>query len=51
MAKVIGVYVVRVIVVAQVVNSLAFGVRPDVPTLVGGACILTGGLVITVWKP
>ena len=49
--RLLGVYVVLFFVVAQVVNLLASGVRPDMPIVVGGACILAGGLVITLWKP
>jgi len=48
--RLLGAYVVVFFVVAQSVNLLAFGVRPDAPTLVGGAFILAGGLVITLWR-
>jgi small multidrug resistance family-3 protein len=33
-----------------VINLVFFGVRPDLPILVGGAMILGGGLVITLWR-
>jgi small multidrug resistance family-3 protein len=48
--RLLGVYVVLFFVVAQLVNLLAFGIRPDAPILVGGSFILVGGLVITLWK-
>lgn len=48
--KLLGAYVVLFFVVAQIVNLLAFDIRPDAPILVGGAFIITGGLVITLWK-
>jgi hypothetical protein len=48
--RLLGVYVVLFFVVAQIVNLLAFGIRPDMPILVGGAFILANGLVITLWK-
>jgi drug/metabolite transporter superfamily protein YnfA len=48
--RLLGVYVVLFFIVAQVVNLLAFGIRPDAPILVGGAFILAGGLVITLWR-
>lgn len=49
--KLLGVYVTLFFVVAQVVNFVAFHVRPDLPTAVGGALIIGGGLVITLWPP
>jgi small multidrug resistance family-3 protein len=48
--RLLGVYVVLFFIVAQVVNVLAFGIRPDAPIIAGGAFILAGGLVITLWK-
>ena len=48
--RLLGVYVVVFFVVAQIVNLLAFGIRPDAPILLGGAFILAGGLVITLWR-
>jgi len=48
--RLLGTYVVLFFVVAQIVNLLAFGIRPDAPIFVGGAFILAGGLVITLWK-
>jgi small multidrug resistance family-3 protein len=48
--RLLGVYVVLFFVVAQLVNLLAFGIRPDAPIFVGGSFILVGGLVITLWK-
>lgn len=48
--KLLGVYVTLFFVVAQIVNYLAFGARPDLPTFVGGALIVAGGLLITVWR-
>ncbi len=35
--RLLGVYVVLFFVVAQLVNLLAFGIRPGIPILVGGA--------------
>ena len=48
--KLLGVYVTLFFLVAQVINLVFFGVRPDLPILVGGAMILGGGLVITLWR-
>jgi drug/metabolite transporter superfamily protein YnfA len=46
----LGVYVVLFFVLAQLVNLLIFGIRPSASILLGGALILAGGLVITLWK-
>ncbi len=48
--RLLGVYVAAFFLVAQLVNFLAFGIRPDAPIIVGGALILAGGLLITGWK-
>jgi len=48
--KLLGVYVTLFFLVAQIVNFAVFGVRPDLPVLVGGALIMAGGLVITFWR-
>src|SRR3984885_9608280 len=47
--RLLGVYVTLFFVVAQILNFMLFGVRPDLPILVGGAQILSGGVVMTVW--
>ncbi|GLR68183.1 hypothetical protein GCM10010909_28640 [Acidocella aquatica] len=48
--KLLGVYVTLFFVVAQVINLAAFGVRPSLPILCGGALIVSGGLLMTFWK-
>ncbi len=48
--RLLGVYVTLFFVVAQLINLLAFGVRPDLPILAGGALIIAGGLLMTFWK-
>lgn len=48
--KLLGVYVTLFFLVAQAINLVAFGVRPDLPVMVGGALIVSGGLVITFWR-
>jgi small multidrug resistance family-3 protein len=48
--KLLGVYVTLFFVVAQLINLLFFGARPDLPIYVGGALIVAGGLVITFWR-
>jgi drug/metabolite transporter superfamily protein YnfA len=48
--KLLGVYVTLFFVVAQVINLVFFGIRPDLPVFVGGALIVAGGVVITLWR-
>ena len=48
--KLLGVYVTLFFVVAQVINLAAFGIRPGLPIYVGGAFIVAGGLIITLWS-
>ncbi len=47
--KLLGIYVVFFFVVAQAVSWLAFGQKPSLPVLVGGAFIIVGGLIISLW--
>ncbi|MGI4788144.1 MAG: hypothetical protein ACRYFS_04770 [Janthinobacterium lividum] len=49
--KLLGIYVVFFFVVAQAISWAAFGQKPSLPILVGGAFIVTGGLVISLWHP
>jgi small multidrug resistance family-3 protein len=48
--KLLGVYVSLFFMVAQGVNFVAFGARPDAPTLLGGALIVAGGLIVAFGK-
>lgn len=48
--RLLGVYVTLFFLVAQIINFYVFGVRPDLPIIVGGAFILTGGIIMTVWR-
>jgi len=48
--KLLGVYVVLFFVIAQIVAKVRFHQNPTTPILVGGAFILAGGLVMTLWK-
>jgi small multidrug resistance family-3 protein len=49
--RVIGLYLGTLFVVWQLINFLAFRTVPTLPTLVGGALVVAGGVVITYWKP
>jgi hypothetical protein len=48
--RLLGVYVTLFFLVAQAINFFAFGVRPQLPIYVGGSLIITGGLLITLWR-
>jgi small multidrug resistance family-3 protein len=48
--RLIGAYVATFFVVAQIINLVVFRTAPTLPVLVGGACILAGGAIITLWR-
>jgi small multidrug resistance family-3 protein len=48
--KVVGLYIATLFVVWQGVNFLFFRHVPTVPVLVGGALIVVGGCVVTLWE-
>ena len=49
--RLMGVYIAAFFVVSQAVAVVFFHERLQAPTLVGGALIVAGGLLITVWRP
>jgi small multidrug resistance family-3 protein len=49
--KLLGIYVVLFFLVAQVVAKLQFHQSPTKPIYLGGAFIVLGGLIMTLWKP
>jgi hypothetical protein len=49
--RLLGVYVALFFLVAQVINYINFSQAPTLPILVGGFLIVTGGVLITFWKP
>lgn len=48
--RLLGVYVALFFLVAQLINLVAFGIRPGLPIYLGGLLIISGGLLITVWR-
>jgi small multidrug resistance family-3 protein len=48
--RLMGVYIAIFFVVAQIVAVLFFRERIPLPTILGGALIVTGGILITVWR-
>lgn len=49
--RVVGLYIVTLLVVWQVINWIAFRTLPNLPISVGSALVIAGGLIITFWKP
>jgi small multidrug resistance family-3 protein len=49
--KLLGIYVVLFFLVAQVVNYIVFHVAPSAAIFVGGAFIVAGGAVMSLWNP
>src|SRR6185436_5388786 len=48
--QVVGLYIATLFVVWQIVNFIFFRTLPTAPILIGGAFIVTGGLIVTFWK-
>ena len=48
-AAVTGAYVGMLFVVFQVVNYLFFRAAPTLPVVIGGALIVAGGLIVSLW--
>ena len=49
--RVVGLYIATLFVVWQIITFITFRTLPNLPILIGGALIITGGLIITFWKP
>jgi small multidrug resistance family-3 protein len=49
--RVVGLYIAILFMVWQAINFVAFGTRPALPILVGGAFVIAGGAIVTFWKP
>jgi small multidrug resistance family-3 protein len=47
--RVIGIYVVFFFLVAQVISWLAFNQRPTGPLMLGGAFVVAGGVIMSVF--
>ncbi len=48
--RVVGLYIATLFVTWQIVSRVAFGTTPSPPILIGGALIVTGGLIVTFWQ-
>jgi small multidrug resistance family-3 protein len=49
--RVVGLYIATLFVVWQIITFITFRTLPNLPIVIGGALIITGGLIITFWKP
>ncbi len=49
--RVVGLYIATLFVVWQVINLIVFRSLPTMPILVGGALVIAGGAIISLWKP
>jgi hypothetical protein len=48
--KVVGLYIATLFVVWQVITFFAFRTLPTIPVMLGGALIVSGGLIVSFWK-
>ena len=48
--KVVGLYIATLFVVWQIITFFAFRTLPTVPVMLGGALIVSGGLIVSFWK-
>jgi small multidrug resistance family-3 protein len=48
--RVIGLYIALLFVVRQIVNFISFRSVPTLPTMLGGALIVAGGLIVSFWQ-
>jgi small multidrug resistance family-3 protein len=49
--RLFGVYIAVFFIVSQLMAHFIYHERAKAPTLVGGALIVTGGLIIAFWRP
>lgn len=49
-AQVTGMYVATLFIVFQITNYLFFRIGPTPPVAIGGAFIVTGGLIVGFWR-
>lgn len=48
-ARIVGLYIATLFVIWQLISFLVFKTLPGLPILLGGALIITGGIIITFW--
>jgi len=48
--RIVGLYIATLFVVWQIINYIAFKTAPTLPVIVGSCLIVTGGLIVTLWR-
>jgi small multidrug resistance family-3 protein len=48
--QVVGMYIATLFIVWQIGNFIAFQTLPTIPIMIGGALVISGGMIITFWK-
>jgi hypothetical protein len=48
--RVVGLYIAILFIMWQIVNFAVFQVTPVLPVIVGGALIVVGGVIVTLWE-
>ena len=49
--QVVGLYIATLFVMWQIINFAFFRTLPTLPILAGGSLIVSGGMIVTFWKP
>ena len=50
-SQVVGLYIATLFIIWQIINYIAFKSVPSLPIILGGLLVVSGGLIITFWKP
>ena len=50
-SQVVGLYIATLFIIWQIINYIIFKSVPSLPIILGGLLVVTGGLIITFWKP
>ncbi|HEX4192268.1 MAG TPA: hypothetical protein VHY80_04185 [Stellaceae bacterium] len=48
--EVVGLYIATLFIIWQIVNFAFFRTLPTIPVLIGGALIVVGGIIVSLWK-
>ena len=49
-SRIVGLYIATLFVIWQIISFLVFRTLPGLPVLLGGALIITGGVIVTFWR-
>jgi small multidrug resistance family-3 protein len=48
--RIVGLYIATLFIVWQIINFMVFKATPELPILLGGVLVITGGLITTFWR-